>query len=45
MTGFILYCINFTRNNDFTNHDMSLLRNNPPSKIDDDNDDVLFLFV
>ena len=33
MTGFILYCINFTRNNDFTNHDMSLLRNNSPSKL------------
>lgn len=31
MTGFILYCINFTRNNNFTNHDMSLLWNNPPS--------------
>ena len=31
MTGFIWYCINFTRNNNFTNHDMSLLLwNNPP---------------
>lgn len=23
MTGFIWYCINYTRNNNFTNHDMS----------------------
>lgn len=28
MTGFILYCINFTRNNNFTNHDV-VLWNNP----------------
>ena len=41
MTGFILYYINFTRNN-FTNHDISLLWSNPlfPS---DDNDDMTFL--